>query len=121
VDRLLRSAAGEEVVRLITGRRLVVPALFDAEVFAAVRRAARRGIVTPERARVMLLWTARLVAERRTMTDLLAEAFVLRDRFGPYDVFYVALARRLGATLVTTDRPLARSAAGYVEVTYVGA
>lgn len=96
-----------------------MPALFDAEVFAAVRRALRRGIVTPERARSMLLWTARLVAERRIMTDLLAEAFALRDRFGPHDVFYVCVAMRHRATLVTSDQGLSRAAAAYVEVALV--
>jgi predicted nucleic acid-binding protein len=97
-----------------------VPAIFDAEIFSATKRWLRRGIITRDRAEAMLLSTARLAAERRTVTDLLAEAFALRDRFGSHDVFYVALARRLGATLVTTDRPLARAATGYVDVTFVG-
>ena len=104
----------------LEGHDVSVPALFDAEVFAAIRRSLRRGVITTERAELALLRLAQFKAERRAMTDLLPDAFVLRDRFGAYDVFYVALARRLGATLVTSDRPFARAAAGYVEVAFVG-
>lgn len=61
----------------------------------------------------------RLVATRAPLLPLYAEAFTLRDRFGPADVFYVALARSLSAPLVTSDAALARAARGYVEVRYI--
>lgn len=93
-----------------------MPAIFDAEVFAAIRGLLRRHAIDERLARLSLLEAARLSAERHSLVELLPEAFTLRDRFGAYDVFYVALARRLSARLVTTDGPLARAATGYVDV-----
>lgn len=96
-----------------------VPAHFDAEVFAAVRRLVRRRIVAVDRAGLGLLFTARLVAGRVSLLPLYAEAFNVRERFGPSDVFYAVLARSLSATLVTSDAALARAARGYVDVRYI--
>jgi predicted nucleic acid-binding protein len=58
-------------------------------------------------------------ARRAAIGPLLAEAFVLRDRFAPYDAFYAIVARLIEASLVTTDRGLARAAKGYCKVEYV--
>jgi len=119
VELLTSSVSGIEVERRIERQRIAVPAVFDAEVFAAIRRLLRLRAIDLPLAQGSLLETARLHAERHSLTELLPEAFALRDRFGAYDVFYVVLARRLGATLVTSDRPLARGAAGYVDVALV--
>jgi len=81
----------------------------------------RRRIVGVDRSGLALLLTARLVAERVSLLPLYAEAFTLRDRFGPADVFYAVLARSLSATLVTSDAGLARAARGYVDVRYLAA
>lgn len=96
-----------------------MPAHFDAEVFAAIRRLIRRRLLDVERAELALADSARLAAERVALATLLAEAFVVRDRFGASDVFYAVLARRRSATLVTSDEALARAAAGYVDVRYI--
>lgn len=61
----------------------------------------------------------RLTAGRVALVPLLAEALLVRDRFGANDVFYAVLARSLGATLVTSDAGLARAAGGYCAVAYV--
>lgn len=81
----------------------------------------RRRIVGVDRSGLALLLTARLVAERVSLLPLYAEAFGVRDRFGPADVFYAVLARSLSATLVTSDAGLARAARGYVDVRYLAA
>jgi predicted nucleic acid-binding protein len=92
---------------------------FDAEVFAGVRKSLLRREIDPEQARLALFLSQGIRARRAAIGPLLAEAFTLRDRFGPYDVFYAIVARLTQASLVTTDRGLARAAKGYCEVVYV--
>lgn len=103
------------------GETIRVPAHFDQEVFSVVRRALRRGVIDASRAEGALLQTARLVAERVPLAPLLAEAYALRDRFSAGDVFYVVVARRAGATLLTSDASLARAASEYAQVRSVAA
>lgn len=96
-----------------------VPAHFDVEVFAGVRRLLGRKVLSPDAASLALLKTAQFDAERSPVLALYAEAYRLRDRFSAGDVFYAVLARSLGATLVTSDAGLSRAADGYCEVTLV--
>lgn len=103
----------------LLGERMRVPAHFDAEVLAAVRKSLRLRRIDEERARVALFHLRGLRAERIALTPLLAEAFALRDRLGVSDAFYAIVARLSDATLVTTDRGLARAADGYCRVEYV--
>lgn len=99
---------------MLAFEELQVPAHFDAEVFATLRRALREGVIGPGRAELALAELARFTATRVALSGLLAEAYAARNRFSAYDVFYAVLARRLSATLVTTDTHLARACAGYV-------
>ena len=96
-----------------------VPAHFDAEVLSTLGKELRSGRIDGEQARVALFHVRGMRAERIALTPLLAEAFALRDRFGGYDAFYAIVARLSAATLVTSDRGLARAAVGYCEVEYV--
>lgn len=97
-----------------------VPAHFDAEVYVAIRRQLLRGLVDLNAATIALFDLRRLRAERHLVGDLITEALAARDRFGGYDVFYVVLAKRLGAAFVTADEPLALAAASYgIDVRYV--
>ncbi len=96
-----------------------VPAHFDAEVLAAVWKSLRLHRIAEEQARVAIFHLRALRAQRIALTPMLAEAFALRDRMGVYDAFYAILARLSGATLLTTDRGLARAAEGYCDVEYV--
>jgi predicted nucleic acid-binding protein len=93
-----------------------VPAIFDAEAYAVVRRELRRGRLSEREGLAALFHIRRLSAARHALSPLMLEAFGVRDRFGAHDIFYAVLARRLGATLVTTDAPLGRACAGYVPV-----
>lgn len=96
-----------------------MPAHFDSEVLSSILRLIRHGEVTSERGRGTLLAAARLPAERVALRELLPTAFALRDRCSAYDAFYVALARRSSAVLLTSDAPLARAAKGYADVELV--
>ena len=98
---------------------MIVPVHFDAEVFAGVGKFLRRGAIDAEQARLALFLLGRIRVRRAAITPLIAEAFVVRDRFSPYDAFYAIVARLTEATLVTTDRGLARAAEGYCKVEYV--
>lgn len=103
----------------IAAETVLVPAHFDAEVLSAVLRLIRHEELTSERGQLALLGAARLPAERVALRTLLPGAFALRDRCSAYDAFYVALARRSSAVLLTSDAPLARAAQGYAEVELV--
>lgn len=61
----------------------------------------------------------RLDLARVQVTGHLRAALRLRDRFSAGDAFYVLLALDRGATLLTSDGPLARAAQGVVRVAYV--
>lgn len=100
--------------RWVTGRldgetAFYAPELIDAEVLHGLRRYVLRGTVTPERATdaVAELLDARIV--RYPHRPFVRRAWELRGQLTPYDGLYVALAEALEATLVTTDRKLARA------------
>lgn len=115
---LVRPAAAAVETQL-RAERMRVPAHFDAEVLAALRKTLRLGRIEKQQAHAALFHLRGLRAERIALTPLLAEAFALRDRIGAYDAFYAIVARLSEATLVTCDRGLARSAKGYCRVAYV--
>lgn len=96
-----------------------MPVFFEAEVFAAVRGLIRRRAIDPDQGRQALFVLGSIKVRRAAITPLIAEAFAIRDRFGPYDVFYAIVARLSEATLITCDRGLARAAKGYCKVEYV--
>lgn len=92
------------------GVQLNVPALCDAELVSALRQLIRRGTITRDRAREALEDYGDLPLIRHAHQVLLARAFEL-ETFSAYDALYVALAERLVAPLLTTDRRLARALA----------
>lgn len=120
VDLLAAQHPASAVAAAIRDQDIRVPAVFDAEVYAVIRRAVRRRLVTMDEAYRMLFELRLLLITRHAVHDMLGEALAVRDRFGAYDVFYALLARRLGATLVTTDAALSRAAAGFCDVRYLG-
>jgi len=121
VELLLRTAAGARTEAVLRGSRAAVPAHFDAEVFSALGRLVRAGELKEERVEPLLGELARAPFDRYTLQPLLAPAWRLRHNLSLRDALYVALARRLGALLVTADGRLARAPALGVEVNCVGA
>lgn len=112
---------GGALVGAVRHEDVRVPVVFDAEIFLAIRRQVLREQLDAGRAFRMLFELRRLLVTRHPVDTLLGDALALRDRFGGHDVFYALLARRLDATLLTTDEPLSHAAEGFCMVRYVPA
>lgn len=96
--------------------KLFAPELIDVEYVSAMRRLVNHGEVSPERARDFVAAWLRAPVLRSRHAPLVFRAWELRDTISAYDAFYVALAEKLKAPLITADRRLARAAAPYCEV-----
>lgn len=119
----LREPGSEAADALLLGEMLVAPDLILAEVGNALWRKARLGAVSREDAAEALLEIRRLFTTL-TPLDLLhahALALALRRDHLVYDCFYVALALREGAPLVTADRRLAERFADDAEIRLLAA
>jgi len=99
---------------------LHTPALCDVEVASALRRALLGGRLEEGRARLALRDLADLPLTRHGHQLLLARALELRHNFSAYDAIYVALAERLGASLVTADRPLVVAVRSRLDLSVIG-
>lgn len=108
-----------EAMALITGAgTLLAPDLILTEVCSALSRKARLRQISPAEAEeavsVWLEAIRRGVLGLHRSVDLVEESFQLSlalDHALP-DCSYVALARRVGGTLVTADEKLAKKASG---------
>ena len=105
VDLLLTSSP--EARAAITGTEPFAPDLIDAEVIAAISRIVHCGNASEERGRLAVRRLARAGIERLPLAPLLLDAWELREALGAHEAFYVALARRLGCPLITSDRRIA--------------
>lgn len=121
VHYLLRSPIAPAIQAAVGSGPLHVPAHFDAEVYGAIRRELRLRHIDLDIAVRALYGTRTLIVQRHPVTRHLMDALALRDNIGSHDVFYVLLARRLGATFVTCDGPLSRAASPYCEVRHIAA
>ncbi len=95
--------AAREVLLTVT-HALAAPALMDLEVVSALRRLDTKPHAPAGLAATALGELASLRVERWPHEALLDRVWQLRHNLTPYDASYVALAERLGATLVTADR-----------------
>lgn len=91
---------------------LHVPEHFHVEVLSVLRRYSLRGELTERRAAVALSALAELRAIRYPVIELTDAIWELRANLTAYDAAYLALARRLGAALLTLDGGLAGAAHG---------
>lgn len=116
VDLLLRTERGERVARMLETRDdedLVTVAHLDAEVLSALARGHRAGELDADEVTAALRLLGEMALARVPIgTDLLEAAWALRHSVFAKDALYVALARALGAGLVTTDARLARAVPG---------
>ena len=85
------------------------PELIDPEALSGLRRLVSQRLISGEAATqaVADLLEARIV--RYPHRPFVQRAWELRGQLTPYDALYVALAEAIVATLVTTDRRLARA------------
>jgi len=94
--------------------RLVAPALLWSEARSVLHELGRRGEMSADDAEAARARVEDAPVERRDDPRLGEEAWRLADEFGwakTYDAEYVALARLLGARLVTLDARLRRATA----------
>lgn len=84
--------------------------LIRAELASALWQHVRAGSYSVADAKILLSRALALVTDWHDTDENCVEALTEAARLGhsPYDMFYLTLARRLGATLFTLDKKLAR-------------
>ena len=104
--------ATEAVLDLLRTDQAVVPAIWPLEVANVLLVAERRGRLTEAQASRFLELLAQLPINVDTSpTDMAGiVATGRRHTLSSYDASYLLLAERLGATLATLDKPLAKAA-----------
>jgi predicted nucleic acid-binding protein len=97
-----------------SGSRLYAPSLISTEVASAFCRKALSGLMTSGEARHYLRALAGFFDDIVAVDDLLEPALhnAYELRHPIFDLIYLELAVRLGATFVTADRRFASKAAG---------
>ena len=120
-ELLRRTPAGRQVGQGLRANAAAAPAHFDAEVFSALGRLTRDGPMSEALVAPALVELARAPIQRLPVAPLLVEAWTLRENVSQRDALYMALARRLDASLLTADARLARVPSLGVAVTLVGA
>jgi predicted nucleic acid-binding protein len=108
-EYLLRTPLGQKLESLIEEAFLLAPALLDAEVLSALRRALLQGRLEEHRARLALQDLSDWQVDRIPHTVLLREAWKHRHNVSAYDALYVAVAGLYEAPLLTADGPLSRA------------
>ncbi len=98
-----------EALRRVTREASLAPHLLDLEVASALRGLVRRGALAGAAAQAALRHLAVLPVSRFSHRPLLSRCWELRDNLTVYDAAYVALAETTEATLLTSDRRLARA------------
>lgn len=111
VEYLLRTrrSASIEGVLIAPDSDLHVPALCDVEVSSTLRRALLENRLSERRASQALRDYLDLPLSRHGHLVLMERILQFRKNFSAYDAAYVALAKSLKATFVTSDNPLARA------------
>ncbi len=112
VDLLL--GRGQVDVALVGRATLHAPTVIDYELLSAARRMSRTD--RAERSQLLVDGLTRIQLVRHQAARLIAPIWGFRENFSAYDAAYVALARSLGAPLLTSDLRLARSAVRYCDV-----
>jgi predicted nucleic acid-binding protein len=88
----------------------VVPAHFEADAYAGIRRLVSTKALGRDAAALPMSQIAELPGERIALAPLVPGGLRLYDNVGAHDSFYVVLALLRSASLLTSDRPLARIA-----------
>ena len=94
---------------MLDGEQIIAPDFYHCEVGNAVWKSRMFGGFSDEEATAVLQSAIGLVDEFLPMGDLLAETYgeAARAKHSIYDMLYLVLARRTGATLFTLDKKLA--------------
>lgn len=95
--------------RLTDAAQLAAPDLIDVETVAVLRKRWIAGDLTDQRFSDAIEDLEDLDLTRYPTLPLMRRAFELRANVTAYDATYVALAERIGCTLITADRRLANA------------
>ena len=109
VELLTHSPLAANIDQVIGDTDLIAPDVLNPEVLQSLRGLERGGRLTSARASLAVTRLAEISIPRIPTQGLLHEAWSIRANISAYDACYVALARMLGCSLLTTDRPLARA------------
>ena len=88
---------------------LQAPELIDAELLSVLRRLVLNEQLAEKHALQALATAQRLGLRRHSIRQLWPRAWELHTNLSAYDALSVALAERLGATLLTADSRAARA------------
>jgi predicted nucleic acid-binding protein len=118
VDWLLQTSAGLQIENRIYSHNdsLHAPHLLDLELAQVLRRLTREGTISAHRAVEAIQDLSNLPMTRYPHFVFLPRIWQLRHNLSAYDAAYVALAEKLGATLITRDRRLSAGHSVHVEV-----
>lgn len=119
VNALLPTPLQRSTLDHLAGNALYAPSLIDTEVLSALARLERAGTLDRAQAGTAVAQWSRLPCERVDSSRLLAEVWALRQAIRVSDAHYVALARRLEATLLTADARFARASLREVSILLV--
>jgi len=85
------------------------PELIDTEILQALRSRVARGVLVEDVASQIVSDLLAIPLRRYPQLPFVSRVWALRGQLTAHDALYVALAEALDATLVTTDRRLARA------------
>jgi predicted nucleic acid-binding protein len=111
LETLLRSEVGLEISDSLLDNEMHAPHLIDLEVAQALRHIVLHGELTAAQGHEALVAFAAMPIMRHPHTPLMLEIWALRHNLTSYDAAYLALARALGAPLITQDAALRKMAA----------
>ena len=110
IDVLLRKPRGERVALRLADATIHAPAHIDLEMVSAFGRIERAGHLTAGDIDRRIMTGQLMPITRHPLPDLVGGAWSRRNGLRISDAFYVELAARLDARLITTDLRLARAA-----------
>lgn len=102
-------ADGDCARQRLRGEVLSAPELIYPEVVSVVRRQLSAGKADLRRAQFALDDLEDAPIRIAAHLPLISRSWELRENVTPYDALYIALAEKLGCTLLTTDARLSRA------------
>lgn len=95
---------------IVSAEKVIAPSLFDAEIANVMWKYVKGGYMDEENAKLSMALAMQLVDEFVSTSEIAIEALheAVRLNYSVYDVYFMVLARRNGATLLTSDEKLKR-------------